>query len=81
MSYPRNESETRKTAQQHITAQGARENDFERIKKVVAQATDLRQERIEAAKRALKEGKLNLKGSDLAEKILADPLNQIDVEI
>jgi hypothetical protein len=52
------------------------EKELERVKRIVEQATDIRQERVEAAKLALKEGRLKLKVNDLAEKILADPLNQ-----
>lgn len=83
MSQSNNQPGTRNVSQRHDqnTAAGTREKDFERVKKVVEKATDIREARVEAAKLALKQGKLNLKGNDLAEKILADPLNQADVEI
>lgn len=83
MSQSDNKPGTHKPSQKQdpSTAVGSREKDFERVKKVVEQATDIRQARVEAAKLALKQGKLHLKGKDLAEKILADPLNQADVEI
>lgn len=83
MSQSNNQPGTHKPSQHQDqpSVQGTREKDFERIKKVVEQATDIRQARVEAAKLALKQGKLNLKGNDLAEKMLADPLNQADVEI
>jgi anti-sigma28 factor (negative regulator of flagellin synthesis) len=55
------------------------EKELEHVKKIIEQATDIRQERVEAAKLSLKEGKLKLKGNDLAEKILADPLNQMRI--
>ena len=54
---------------------------FRQVKKVVEEATDIREERIEAIKRSLERGQLNLKGKDLAEKILADPLNQVDIDV
>lgn len=83
MSQPNNPSRTRKTAQpqDQPSSQCSREKDLKRVKKIVDEATDIRQERVEAAKLALKQGKLKLKGKELAEKIIADPLNQIDVEI
>ena len=55
--------------------------NFERVKKIVDEATDIREERIEAIKRSLEQGQLNLNGKDLAEKILSDPLNQVDIDI
>jgi len=79
MSQPSKLSGLLKTAQhqdQTITILRKRQKELERVKKVVEQATDIRQERVETAKLALKEGKLKLKGNILAEKILADPLNQ-----
>lgn len=83
MSQSNNQPGSRNVSQnQDQTATpGNREKDFERVKKVVEQATDIREARVEAAKLALKQGKLNLKGKDLAEKILADPLNQADMEV
>lgn len=79
MSQASKQSWPRRTAQhqdQTITTPRTREKELEGVKKVVKQASDIRQERVEAAKLALKEGRLKLKGNDLAEKILADPLNQ-----
>lgn len=83
MSQSNNQPATRHDTQgkDETPTPGKREKDFERIKKVVDQATDIREARVEAAKLALKKGKLNLRGKDLAEKILADPLNQADVEL
>jgi anti-sigma28 factor (negative regulator of flagellin synthesis) len=83
MSQSNHQPETRhgSQSQDQTTTPGKREKDFERVKKVVEQATDIREARVEAAKLALEKGKLNMKGNDLAEKILADPLNQADVEI
>ena len=83
MSQPNNRSRTRKSAQpqEQTSSPEAREKDLKRVKKIVDEATDIRKERVEAAKLALKQGKLNLKGKELAEKILSDPLNQIDIEI
>ena len=77
MRQPGKQSGLRKTAQdQSITTAKTVEKELEGVKKVVELATDIRQERVEAAKLALKEGRLKLRGVDLAEKILADPLNQ-----
>ena len=65
---------------QTIAAPGTREKELGRVKRAVAQATDIRHERVEAAKLVLKEAALKLKVNDLAEKILADPLNQMCIK-
>ena len=77
MRQPGKQSGPRKIAQdQSITTAKTVEKELEGVKKVVELATDIRQERVEAAKLALKKGRLKLRGVDLAEKILADSLNQ-----
>ena len=52
-----------------------RDRDIQRAKQVVEETPEIREERVAAAKRALKAGKLNLQGADLAEKLLSDPLH------
>ena len=46
--------------------------DIQRAREVAQGAPEVRADRIEAARRALQSGNLNLKGEDLAEKILRD---------
>src|SRR5262245_37453107 len=48
--------------------------DIQRAREVAQGAPEVRADKIEAARRALQSGKLNLKGQDLAEKILKDTL-------
>ncbi|RMF90856.1 MAG: flagellar biosynthesis anti-sigma factor FlgM [Nitrospinota bacterium] len=52
----------------------ARARDIQRIKEVLAQTPEVRQDRIEAARKALESGTLNLQGKDLAERIILDTL-------
>jgi flagellar biosynthesis anti-sigma factor FlgM len=48
--------------------------DIQRAREVAQSAPEVRADKVEAARRALQSGKLNLKGQDLAEKILQDIL-------
>ena len=48
--------------------------DIQRAREVAQGAPEVRADKVEAARRALQSGKLNLKGQDLAEKILKDTL-------
>ena len=48
--------------------------DIQRAREVAQSAPEVRADKVEAARRALQSGKLNLKGQDLAEKILKDAL-------
>jgi negative regulator of flagellin synthesis FlgM len=48
--------------------------DIQRAREVAQSAPEVRADKVEAARRALQSGKLNLKGQDLAEKILQDTL-------
>ena len=48
--------------------------DIQRAREVAQGAPEIRADKVEAARRALKSGKLNLKGEDLAEKLLKDIL-------
>ena len=48
--------------------------DIQRAREVAQGAPEIRTDKVEAARRALQSGKLNLKGKDLAEKILKDIL-------
>ena len=48
--------------------------DIQRAREVAQNAPEVRADKVEAARRALQSGKLNLKGQDLAEKILKDTL-------
>lgn len=62
MSQASKQSGSCKTAQhegQTITPPGTREKELERVKRAVEQAADIRQERVEAAKLALKKVGLN----------------------
>ena len=46
--------------------------DIQRAREVAQSAPEVRADKVEAARRALQSGKLNLKGQDLAEKLLKD---------
>jgi flagellar biosynthesis anti-sigma factor FlgM len=48
--------------------------DIQRAREVAQSAPEVRADKVEAARRALQSGKLNLKGQDLAEKIVQDAL-------
>ena len=48
--------------------------DIQRAREVAQDAPEVRADKVEAARRALHSGKLNLKGQDLAEKLLKDTL-------
>jgi flagellar biosynthesis anti-sigma factor FlgM len=48
--------------------------DIQRAREVAQGAPEVRADKVEAARRALQSGKLNLKGQDLAEKLLKDIL-------
>jgi flagellar biosynthesis anti-sigma factor FlgM len=48
--------------------------DIQRAREVAQGAPEVRADKVEAARRALQSGKLNLKGQDLAEKLLKDTL-------
>src|SRR5215471_1247093 len=48
--------------------------DIQRAREVAQGAPEIRADKVEAARRALQSGKLNLKGQDLAEKLLQDTL-------
>jgi negative regulator of flagellin synthesis FlgM len=46
--------------------------DIQRAREVAQGAPEVRADKVEAARRAVQSGNLNLKGEDLAEKILQD---------
>ena len=46
--------------------------DIQRVRAVVQDAPEVRMDKVEAARRALQSGNLNLNGRDLAEKLLKD---------
>ena len=83
MSKSNDKSDSHKVSQAASLTPGldTLEKKFKRVKKIVEEATDIREERVAAIKRCLERGELNLNGKDLAGKILADPLNQVDIEI
>lgn len=58
----------------------SREQEMQRVRQVVEEAPDIREDRIAAARQALKQGKLNLRGADLAERLLRDELHRADPE-
>jgi anti-sigma28 factor (negative regulator of flagellin synthesis) len=51
-----------------------------RARQVIEETPDIREERVAAAKRALQAGELTLRGEELAEKLLCDPLHNPDLE-
>ena len=48
--------------------------DIQRAREAAQAAPEVRADKVEAARRALQSGDLNLKGEDLAEKLLQEPL-------
>ena len=46
--------------------------DIQRAREVAQGAPEVREDKVEEARRALQSGKLNLKGEDLAEKLLQE---------
>jgi negative regulator of flagellin synthesis FlgM len=48
--------------------------DIQRAREAAQGAPEVRADKVEAARRAVQSGDLNLKGEDLAEKLLQDPL-------
>jgi anti-sigma28 factor (negative regulator of flagellin synthesis) len=53
-----------------------RHRDITYTQDLVRDTPDIRKERVAAAKRALHSGTLKLKGEELADKLLDDPLHQ-----
>jgi negative regulator of flagellin synthesis FlgM len=47
-------------------------HDIQRAREVAQDAPEVRMDKVEAARRALQSGNLNLNGQDLAEKLLKD---------
>jgi negative regulator of flagellin synthesis FlgM len=48
--------------------------DIQRAREVAQGAPEVREDKVEAARRAVQSGNLNLKGEDLAERLLQDTL-------
>src|SRR5262249_28272434 len=48
--------------------------DIQRAREVAQEAPEVREDKVEAARRALQSGNLNLNGQDLADKLLQDTL-------
>ena len=59
-----------------ISSGHARDRDIQRAKQVVEEAPEIREERVEAVKRALRTGTLHLEGTELAEKMLRESLHE-----
>jgi anti-sigma28 factor (negative regulator of flagellin synthesis) len=57
-----------------------RELDMQQLKKIVDQAPEIRADRVAAAKQALQAGTLELRGEELAEKLLRDFLHKGNAE-
>ena len=54
-----------------------RRHDLRYARDVVRDTPDIRKERVASAKRALRNGTLRLKGEELADKLLEDPLHEM----
>ena len=59
----------------------SRTRDVQRAQQAVEQAPDVRHDRVAAIKRVLESGTLKLNATELAEKLLDDPLHQVDYEV
>jgi hypothetical protein len=53
---------------------------IQRVRKFVEEAPEIREDRVAAAKHALQARRLNLRGTDLAEKLLGDILHSMGSE-
>ena len=62
-------NETAASDQVELSSQA---RDIQRVRAVVQDAPEVRMDKVEAARRALQSGNLNLNGRDLAEKLLKD---------
>jgi anti-sigma28 factor (negative regulator of flagellin synthesis) len=61
-------------------ARSSRDQDIQRAKQIVERTPEIRMDRVAAVKRALLAGTLNLRGVDLAEKLLQDILYYVEPE-
>lgn len=77
---PRAEIRAPRSPQQR-RRRSSRTRDLQHAKQALERAPDIRQERVAAARRALESGRLQLSGTELAEKLLQDPLHQVDYEV
>jgi hypothetical protein len=59
----------------------SREQETQRVKQIIDEIPDIREDRVAAARQALKQDRLNLRGTDLAERLLDDELHQADLEL
>ena len=66
-----NSSEVAASDKVELSAQA---RDIQRAREVAQGAPEVREDKVEAARRAVQSGNLNLKGQDLAEKLLQDTL-------
>ena len=57
---------------------GSRERDIQHAQRLVDQTPDIREDRVAAAKQALRSGRLCLSASKLAERLFADDLHRED---
>ncbi|HEY5868982.1 MAG TPA: flagellar biosynthesis anti-sigma factor FlgM [Candidatus Tectomicrobia bacterium] len=64
-----NKNEAAASEQVELSSQA---RDIQRAREVAQDAPDVRMDKVEAARRALQSGNLNLNGQDLAEKLLQD---------
>jgi flagellar biosynthesis anti-sigma factor FlgM len=53
-----------------------REQDMQQLQNIIDQAPEIREDRVAAAKQALQAGTLELRGEELAEKLLRDFLHK-----
>lgn len=57
----------------------SRSRDIRYAQEIVQETPEIREERVAAAKLALRNGTLTLRGKDLADKLLNDPLHSTDM--
>jgi anti-sigma28 factor (negative regulator of flagellin synthesis) len=58
-----------------------RDRHVQRARRTVEETPEVREERVAAAKRALQAGTLKLRGEELVEKLLCDPLHHPDLGV
>jgi flagellar biosynthesis anti-sigma factor FlgM len=70
----------RKRSRASRKAVSSRAQDMQHLRKIVDEAPEIRDDRIAAAKQALQAGRLELRGEELAGKLLHDFLHKLSSE-
>ena len=74
---PRRKRKRSEASRQGLSSQA---QDMQRLRKIVDEAPEIRDDRVAAAKQALQAGRLELRGEELAGKLLHDFLHKLSSE-